>query len=151
MASSNAISLVALIEPTLPMSVRSANRSRVGGGCYPSADGAGLPPPERNRSMDVASTAINAVVVAAVGLILGWFGKGRFESIARRFDAQDLRLDRLEQRLDLRIDGLEQRIDGLEQTINARMDSFQASLDAMRSDLTQVALAVGVRPRATNA
>jgi len=72
--------------------------------------------------MDLVASVINAAVVALVGLILAWLGKGRFE-------AQDRRMDRLEQ----------------------RMDAFQASLDAMRSDLTQVALAVGVRPRATNA
>ena len=83
--------------------------------------------------MDVAGVAINAAVVAAVGLILGWLGKGRFEAVDRR-------IDRLEERLDHRIDSLERR-----------MDAFQTSIDAMRSDLTQVALAVGVRPRATNA
>ena len=54
------------------------------------------------------------------------------------------RFDRLEERVERRIDGLEERID-------RRMDGLQASVDAMRSDLTQVALAVGVRPRATNA
>ncbi|MFL5799475.1 MAG: hypothetical protein ACJ77A_16270 [Actinomycetota bacterium] len=64
--------------------------------------------------MDVASTAINATVIAAVGALLAWFGKGRFDSIDRRIDRVEERLDRL------------------------------------RSDLTQVALAVGVRPRATN-
>ena len=83
--------------------------------------------------MEVAGTVINALVVAGVGLILGWIAKGRFEAIDRRFDAQDQKIDRLEERLEHRIDAL------------------QASIDAMRSDLTQVALAVGVRPRATNA
>jgi hypothetical protein len=39
------------------------------------------------------------------------------------------------------------RFDALER----RMDRFEASLDSMRSDLTQVALAVGARPRAQNA
>jgi hypothetical protein len=75
--------------------------------------------------MDPASTAINAAVVAAVGVILAWYSKGRF-------DALDRRMDRMQERLDDRIDGV------------------QTSIDAMRSDLTQVALAVGVRPRATN-
>jgi hypothetical protein len=72
------------------------------------------------------STVVNAAVVGVVGLVLAWLGKGRFE-------AMDRRIDRLEERLE------------------ARMDAFQASLDAMRSDLTQVALAVGARGRATNA
>ena len=83
--------------------------------------------------MELVSTAINAAVVAAVGLILGWLAKGRFEAIDRRFDAQDQKIDRLEERLEHRIDAL------------------QTSVDGVRSDLTQVALAVGVRPRATNA
>jgi hypothetical protein len=76
--------------------------------------------------MELVGTAINAAVVAAVGIVLAWLGKGKF-------DSQDRRMDRLEERLEHRIDAL------------------QASVDAMRSDLTQVALAVGVRPRATNA
>jgi hypothetical protein len=83
--------------------------------------------------MELASVVVNAAVVGVVGLVLGWLGKGRFE-------AADRRIDRLEQRLEHRIDSLERR-----------MDTFQASIDVMRSDLTQVALAVGVRPRATNA
>ena len=76
--------------------------------------------------MDVLGPAINAAVVAAVGLIVAWLGKARL-------DAQDRRIDRMEVRLD------------------RRMESLQASVDRMRSDLTQVALALGIRPKATNA
>jgi uncharacterized membrane-anchored protein YhcB (DUF1043 family) len=83
--------------------------------------------------MELLSTAINAVVVGVVGLVLARLGKGRFEAVDRRFEALEGRIDRLEERLE------------------ARMDSFQGSLDALRSDLTQVALAVGVRGRVTNA
>ena len=83
--------------------------------------------------MELVGTAINAAVVAMVGLVLAWLGRGRFEAIDRGFEAQERRIDRLEERLEHRIDAL------------------QASVGAMRSDLTQVALAVGVRPRATNA
>lgn len=83
--------------------------------------------------MEVVGTAINGAVVVTVGFILAWLGK-------RRFEAQDRRIDRLEERLGRRMDGLEHR-----------MAALGTSLDAMRSDLTQVALAVGVRRRATNA
>lgn len=83
--------------------------------------------------MDVIGTAINAAVVAMVGLILAWLGKGRFE-------AHDRRLDRFEE-----------RVDRFEERMEHRMDTLQASIDSMRSDLTQVALAVGVQRRATNA
>ena len=86
--------------------------------------------------MELISTAINAAVVAAVGFILAWLGKGRFT-------AQDRRIDRLEERV-------ERRIDALRASVDAMRSDLQTSVDAMRSDLTQVALAVGVRRRATN-
>ena len=118
--------------------------------------------------MDLLVVSVNAFVVAAVGGIVAWLGKGRFEAIDRRFEAIDRRFeaidgrfDRLETRLDGRIEGLESRLDGridelgtrLDRRIDSlerRMDGFQTSVDAMRSDITQVALAVGVRPRAQN-
>jgi hypothetical protein len=71
--------------------------------------------------MDLLAASINAVVIAIVGIALAWLGKGRFDG------------------LDRRIDRMETRIDGL-----------QSSMDAMRPDLTQVALAMGVRSRAQN-
>jgi hypothetical protein len=80
--------------------------------------------------MDLVGTVVNAVVVGVVGLILGWMGNSRFKALERR-------IDRLEERLDARIDGLEERIDG--------------RIDSLRSDLTQIALAVGAGPRAENA
>jgi hypothetical protein len=89
--------------------------------------------------MDLLGSGINALVVGAVGLVLAWLGKGRFESVDRRFES-----------IDRAFDALETRVDRLDQRLEKRMDAFQASLDAMRSDLTQVALAVGVRPRAGN-
>jgi uncharacterized protein YPO0396 len=96
--------------------------------------------------MEVVGAAINAAVVAAVGLLVAWLGKGQFKALRytfeQRFDAQDQRMDRLEARLDRRMDALENRIDAMRSDLENRMD-------AMRSDLTQVALAVGVRPRAT--
>jgi hypothetical protein len=82
--------------------------------------------------MDLVGNAINAVVVGGVGMILAWMAKGKFEAIDRRFEAIERRIDRLEERFEV------------------RMEAFQTSLDAMRSDLTQVALAVGVRPRAAD-
>jgi hypothetical protein len=82
--------------------------------------------------MDLLVASINAVVVAVVGAIVVWLGRGRFEAIDHKFEALDRKIDRLETRLD------------------GRIDALRSSMDAMRSDLTQVALAVGVRPRAQN-
>lgn len=84
--------------------------------------------------MDVLPTAINAAVVAAVGLILGWLGKGRIDALERRMNERFAEVN-------ARIDRLESRIDRLEERLDGRFDS-------MRSDLTRLALAVGVRPEA---
>ena len=88
--------------------------------------------------MDLLPAVINAAAVAAVGLIVGWLGKGRINALDRRmnerFAAIERRIDLFETRIDGRIDRLEERI--------------EARFDSLRSDLTRVALAVGVRPEA---
>lgn len=94
--------------------------------------------------MDLLATGINAAVVAAVGLLLGYLGKGRFEQIERRFEQVDKRFGQG----DARFEGIERRMDPLEHTVNTRMDGLQRSLDGMRSDITRVALAVGAAPEA---
>jgi type II secretory pathway component PulJ len=71
--------------------------------------------------MDLVIGAVNGALIAAVGLLLGWAGKGRFDALENRMDALERRMDRIE-------------------------DAIQA----MRSDLTQVALAVGARRAADN-
>ena len=108
--------------------------------------------------MDLLVASINAVVVAVVGGIVAWLGKGRFDALHRKIDRLAGRLegrsDTLEVRFDGRVDSLEARFDGrvdsLQSHVEGRFDTLQSSIDAMRSDLTQVALAVGVRPRAQN-
>jgi hypothetical protein len=98
--------------------------------------------------MDLVSTAINSAVVAAVGLILAFLGRGKFE-------AHERRMDRMEERLDQRMNGLQASMDGMRsdfvQSLDGVRSDFAHSLDALRSDLSQVALAVGAKPRATNA
>ena len=107
--------------------------------------------------MDLLGTSINAAVVAAVGALLAWLARGRFDAVDRRIDRLGTRLVATETRLDGRIGGMETRldgrIDGMESRfdrIESRFDALQSSMDAMRSDLTQVALVVGVHPRARN-
>ena len=126
--------------------------------------------------MDLLTASINTAVVTVVGIVLAWLAKGRFDALERKIDGVESRLigtgtlldgridgmegrlderfDRLDTRLDGRFDPLETRFDGrfdrLETRLDGRIDALQSSMDAMRSDLTQVALAVGVRPRAQN-
>jgi hypothetical protein len=108
--------------------------------------------------LDLLSTGINALVLAVIGVVGFWYGRGRFDSIDGRFDAidgkfgeVDAKFGQVEQTMDSRFGQVEQRLDSRFGQLESRMDAFQSSLDAMRSDLTQVALAVGVRGRASNA
>jgi hypothetical protein len=89
--------------------------------------------------VELVGTVINATVVALVGAILAWLAKGRFDAVDQRFDRLEHRVDRFEERLDGRIDRL-----------GGRIDRVGSALDALRSDITPIALAVGVRPKARN-
>jgi hypothetical protein len=73
--------------------------------------------------MDLLVATINAVVVAVVGGIVAWLGKGRF-------DAVDRKVDRLEARLDDRADALGSRFDGRFDSLEARFDGRFDSLEA---------------------
>ena len=87
--------------------------------------------------MDFVATAVNALVVGAVGLLIALLGKGRFNALEQR-------IDRFETQMDARFVRLEEQFD-------ARFTRLEAQVDALRSDLTRVALAVGARPQAGNA
>ena len=82
--------------------------------------------------MELIGTVINATVVTLVGAILAWLAKGRFDAVDQRFDRLEHRVDRLEERLD------------------GRIGRLGSALDTLRSDISQIALAVGVRPKAQN-
>jgi hypothetical protein len=77
--------------------------------------------------VDLTVAAINAAVVVMVSSIAGWLFKGR--------------LDALEQQMNERFAEMGRRMDRLEERVDRGFDSI-------RSDLTRVALAVGVRPEA---
>jgi hypothetical protein len=97
--------------------------------------------------MDLLVASINAVVVTVVAGVVAWLFKGRFDALDRKIDALGTRLTGQIQSVGTQFDG---RIGSLEARLDSRIDTLQSSMDAMRSDLTQVALAVGVRPRARN-
>ena len=108
--------------------------------------------------MDIGGTLINAAVVTAVGIILGWLGKGRFEALEARLGRLEGRVDALQEELRGSIDGLRSEmtasIDGLRVELTGAIGALRlettSSIDGLRSDLTAVALAVGARPRAEN-
>ena len=74
--------------------------------------------------MEVLGTVTNAVLLILVGGLISWQLSGRFKIVEDRFKAVDDRFQALE----------------------ARLDNLQRSVDGLRSDLTQVALAVGMQP-----
>jgi hypothetical protein len=87
--------------------------------------------------VEYVQTAVSALVVAAVGILLARLANQRFEALesglARFRDEMRGDLSRLETRLDGRIDGLDAKLD--------------TKMDSVRADLTQIALAVGAAPR----
>ena len=82
--------------------------------------------------MDVTQTLINALILSAVGTVLAWMVQGLRKEV--RQDIAVLRQDIAELRAEFR-----------DEIVDVRKE-----IRALRSDLTQVALAVGAGPRAQN-
>jgi len=82
--------------------------------------------------MDIMQTLINALILGAVGTVLAWMVQGL----------------RKEVRQDIAV--LRQDIAVLRQEIAAVRQEMREEVRGLRSDLTQVALAVGAGPRAQN-
>lgn len=75
--------------------------------------------------MDISTEIVTPALMAVFTLLLGWFGRGQFRS-------------------------LKEEIAAVEGRLGARIDRVENRIDALHSDLTQVALGVGVRPHAEN-
>ena len=72
--------------------------------------------------MDLATPLLNAAILAVFTVILAWLAKARFDSLERRMDAHEERNER-------------------------RFEQLAAEIAQLRSDLLQVVLAQGSRPR----
>ena len=93
--------------------------------------------------MDVLNTVVVGVIVAAATLILGRITRSDSNSLRREFDG--LRQEFAEFRTEIKAE-----LKATEQRLDRGIDGLQLTVDGMRSDLTRVALAVGVEPRASN-
>ena len=82
--------------------------------------------------MDLADAAITTLVVGVVGALVSWGMSGKFRALERELDA--------------RFTAVDQRFD----QVDRRFERVEASVDNLRSDITQIALALGTRPRAEN-
>ncbi|MGH2711579.1 MAG: hypothetical protein ACRDH9_10305 [Actinomycetota bacterium] len=75
--------------------------------------------------MDLLDTTVNALVLAAIGLLLS-LQMRRFErDVDRRFEQVDRRFEQVDRRFE---------------QVDRRFEQIEVRLDAMRSDLTTVAL-----------
>lgn len=88
--------------------------------------------------MDALNAIPTAVVTIAVGGVVVWATRGRIDDLAAamrdRFDDVNGRLDAVDRRFD---------------AVDRRFERLELAVDGLRSDLTQVALAVGAkRPQA---
>ncbi len=100
--------------------------------------------------MDIVNTAVNIVVLASIGFLLTRSVQGRIDDLKKSHD-------RLEQavsaaRAEARADKEDLRRE-LRAEIQSLREELRSELQALRGDLTQVALAVGIRhrPQAGNA
>ena len=75
---------------------------------------------------------VDAFLIVAFGLILGFLGHRRFEALERRLDRHEERTEARFERFDRRFERLEER--------------FASGLEAVRADVTQLALTL-VPPR----
>lgn len=89
-----------------------------------------LPLDEREETLDLLQVATNAIVVGAVGLVLGLMVHGiRSELAALRAEVKG-------------------DLGELRSEVRADIAELRREIGDLRSDLTQVALAVGARPKA---
>lgn len=100
--------------------------------------------------MELAGTLINTFVVLGVGAFLTYIITDRHKKLEARLDA---RLDHLE----AEVVGIQGEVTGIRAELATKADKSQverleermdSGFNAIRADLTQVALAVGARPRA---
>jgi hypothetical protein len=83
---------------------------------------------------EIAQTLVNAVLLIGVTLIAGTIGLKRFEAMDRRFESMERSIDGL--RMELKHDIA---------LVDSHVGEVRTDLAQTRSDLTYVALAVGVR------
>lgn len=91
--------------------------------------------------MELVGTAINAVLISAVGVLLRFYLGGRFDDMSKRFEEKFDENEKEHRRIEAKVD------EGFQDS-RLRFESIQRSMDTMRSDLTNVALAVGAKGQA---
>jgi hypothetical protein len=89
--------------------------------------------------MDIFGPVLNAALVVLMTIVLTWFLRDRFESVDKRFDAQDERIDALGREL--------AATKTLVAALQGRTEELSREVVGLRSDMVQIALAVGAQAR----
>jgi hypothetical protein len=102
--------------------------------------------------MDAVSTLVNAIPLLAVTVIGGWLLNGRLTRLERKVDALPTReefgaLEHRSDRFEQRVDAQFARVDSQFARVDAQFARVDSQFDTLRSDVTQIALAVGARTR----
>ncbi|MGH2739500.1 MAG: hypothetical protein ACRDH6_03310 [Actinomycetota bacterium] len=108
--------------------------------------------------MELGTILIGTFVVSGVGLVLGWMGNGRFNKVERALETLDRKIGPGYAEVANRIGHLESEVTALDRKIGpgyvevaSRMGRLETEVTALRSDVTQIALAVGARrPQASS-
>ena len=98
--------------------------------------------------MDLVQSLINLALIALLGVVLNYLIRDR---IRQAEDHDKTRYEALRAQMDMSIEALRAHMDASFDALRAQMDSRFESVDrqqaSVRSDLTQIALAMGAQPR----
>jgi hypothetical protein len=105
--------------------------------------------------MDTVQTLVNAAVVAAIGIILGWMVHGMRRELDEHRSEVASEIRSLRGEMGGFRDQLGEEIGGLRTEMREEIGGLRTEMReefrGVRADMTQIALAVGARPRAENA
>lgn len=96
--------------------------------------------------MDAVSTLTDAIPLLIVTILGGWLLTGRLNRLETKIDARPTRDEMIGRHNDLRNE-MAGRLDDLRSDINGRLTRLEAEVGALRSDVTQIAIALGARTR----
>jgi len=98
--------------------------------------------------MNAADTLVNAIPLLVITVLGGWLLKGRLTRLERKIDSLPTReeFNAMVHRID-RQDGRFDRQDARFDRQEDRFDRLETKLDSVRSDITQIAIALGTQTR----
>ena len=92
---------------------------------------------------------VDAILIVAVSLVLGYLGNQRFEALERRLDRHEERTEVRFERVEQRFERVEQRFERVEQRferVEQGFEGLEGRIDSVRADITRLALTL-VPPR----